>query len=124
MDVIEENKRPEDYDNDRQGRAAATLSYIPLAGLLFSLFLHYGNKNSFSAFHLRQSLGLHVAMMFIYLFGYMIQIIPWLGWWVKNFLWLGLFILFIIGIINAANEKRKVVPYLGETFAKVFSGID
>jgi len=124
MEEINKHKRPEDYSNDRRGRAAATLGYIPVVGFLFGMFLHYGSKNNFSAFHLRQSLGLHVVMVFIYLFGYMIQIIPILGWWIKNFLWLGLFVLFIIGLINAANEKKKVVPYLGETFEKIFAGLD
>ena len=124
MEVIDEHKRPEDYSNNRRGRAAATLCYIPVFGFLFGLFLHIGSKNNFSAFHLRQSLGLHMAMLFIYFFGYMIQIIPILGWWIKNFLWLGLFVLFLIGLINAANQKLKLLPYLGETFAKVFSGLD
>jgi len=112
------------YDNDRSGRTAAALAYFPVFGLLVSLLLHGNNKTSLSAFHLRQGIGMHVAMLIAYFFGNMIQIIPVFGWFVNWILWLVIIVFLFLGFIFALNEKKQLLPLIGETFQKIFSGLD
>ncbi|MEM7161517.1 MAG: hypothetical protein AAF487_03660 [Bacteroidota bacterium] len=112
------------YENDRSGRTAAALAYIPVIGLIAAVLLHGNNKTSLSAFHLRQGIGMHVAMLIIYFFGNMIQIIPVLGWFVNWIFWLAVILLLFFGFIYALNEKKQLLPFIGETFQKIFSGLD
>lgn len=111
-------------NEDRSGKTAAALGYIPVIGLLAAIFLHGNNKTQLSAFHLRQALGMHVTMLIVYFVGNMIQIIPVLGWFVNNILWLAIIVLLFMGFVHALNEKEKLLPVLGETFQKIFSGFD
>ncbi len=109
---------------DGSGRLAAAIGYIPIVGLLASIILHGNNKTKLSSFHLRQALGMHVTMLIVYFVGNMIQMIPVLGWLVNILLWLSVIILLLIGFVHAMNRKNKLLPILGETFQKIFTGID
>ena len=117
MEVIEE--KPAD-----DGKAVAILSYIPIIGLLIALILHNSRKSSFGAFHLKQAIGLHVTWLIVVLVGYVIQVVPFIGWLITKILYLAVAVLGIIGLINAVNGRKSLLPVLGESFEKVFSGLD
>lgn len=69
-------------------------------------------------FHIKQGLVLLVGMVALWLAA---SVFPWFGLWI---LWgigrLAVFILAIIGIVNAANDKQKELPLVGQ-YAKYFA---
>ena len=79
----------------------AVTSYLTLIGWIVALILHNKNTTKFGQFHLRQSLPLHfLAIVF--------ALVPLLQ--LLNVLVL---ILMIIGIIYAAQHKKKFIPLIG-----------
>ncbi len=103
-------------------KTAAIVAYITIIGWIIAL-VTYNNqpeaeKSSLLRFHLKQSLGILICSFLIYLISYILMIsMPGL-WFIGSLLWLGLFVLWIIGIINAAGENEKPLPLLGEAFDK------
>lgn len=117
MEIIDEN-------NSSEGKDVAVLGYIPIIGLLIALLIHNKKKTSFGAFHLKQAIGLHVTWLIVLLVGYIIQVIPFIGWLITQCLYIAIVVLAIIGLINAVNGKKNLLPILGESFQKVFAGLD
>lgn len=48
--------------------------------------------------------------------------IPILGWVAIMTIWLGLLVLWVMGLIAALNGQQKPVPVLGENYQKWFGG--
>jgi len=101
-------------------RTAAVVSYITMAGWLIAYFaLYRGNKNSFSAYHLRQTLLLHII-------AFIINILAFLSLWhlfpqvIVTVLALLLFILWLIGIYYVVNNKQKPIPIVGNLSQRLF----
>jgi uncharacterized membrane protein len=84
-----------------------------LAYVLFLIPLLTGDakRNEFVKYHTKQGFALFVASIFLVVVGlvlpflYIIPVIPLLQ--------LGLFILFIIGIIRVANNQKLPLPVIG-----------
>jgi uncharacterized membrane protein len=96
-----------------QGKTVAILSYITIIGWIIALVMHNNDKSALGAFHLRQGIGL-------FLTGLILSFIPVLGWIVS----LGVFILWILGLIAAINGEMKPVPLVGEFYQKTFAGLN
>lgn len=99
-------------------KTAAIVAYITIIGWIISL-VTYNNqpeteKSSLVRFHLKQSLGIFLVYMAYYI---LISFIPGL-WRIGSLLGLVLFVFWIIGVINAAGEKEKPLPLIGEMFDK------
>jgi len=132
------NKDKQNSQEERSGKTAAALGYIPIIGLLAAILLHGNNKTKLSAFHLRQAVGMHVTMLIVYFVGNILyfvgkffNFIPILGsaieivvWLVLNILWLAIIVMLFIGFVHAINKNKKLLPIVGETFQSVFAGID
>ena len=88
------------------GRMIAIISYITVVGLVIAIVLNNDKKNPFAFMHIRQSLGIWLIGLIIGL----IAIIPFLGWLLFVVGSVLLFIMWIVGIINAVNSKMKPVP--------------
>jgi len=76
-------------------------------------------KLEFASYHVRQSVGLCVTGLALGVIG----MIPILGWIINI---LGIFVLlymWIMGLMNAINEKEKPTPFLGKKFEEWFVGI-
>ena len=117
-----------DYNNPitpvtDNGKTTAIVSYITFIGWLVAYFALYpNNKTQLASFHLRQSLLLNIVGAII---GLITRLI-WLGWAFSTVLWLvslGLFVLAIIGIINAANNETRPLPLVGEQAQRMFPNI-
>ncbi len=94
-----------------EGKAIAIISYITWIGWVVALIMNMDKKNDFAKFHLRQTLLIWIASLFVW--------IPFIGW-----LWgLFIFILWIIGIVGAVNGERKEVPLLGPWAQDWFKGL-
>ncbi len=98
--------------NTSNGKTVAILSYITLVGWIIALVMHNNDKSALGAFHLRQGIGLFLTSLIL-------SFIPVLGWIVA----LGVFILWILGLISAINGEMKPVPLLGDFYQRTFAGL-
>jgi len=110
---------------------AAILSYIPVIGFIIALILHNSKKTELGAYHLRQSLGLHltgVAVVVLIIFLGILSLIPFLGliFVLINFVLtfggsLAFLVLFILGLVYAAQGQQKPLPLMGDKYQSWFA---
>lgn len=101
------------------------ISYLTIIGWGFAYF-HFSrsSKTGLLQYHLRQSLGLIVLdsafcillALLTFISISLVTILSWSGL-------LLLFILLVMGIINALNDTRRPVPLIGKFFENRFSFI-
>lgn len=103
----------------KDGTKNAIISYLTVFGIIIAYYLNNERKNSFTAFHLRQSLGLWLTLIIINL-----SI-------VRNFdifmLRVAVYVFFITlwvyGFLGATSGKANSVPLVGKFYQKIFSNI-
>lgn len=100
----------------QEGKTMAIISYITWIGTLIAFVMNNDKHNSFAAFHIRQMIGLS-------LFSVGVSFIGKYAWFVAGILGIGLFVLWIIGLIGAINGEEKKVPFVGDLFQDWFKGI-
>lgn len=93
-----------------------TLSAIGYLGILFLIPLLAKKESKFCQFHAKQGLVLFIADVILSFVGW----IPFLGWIILAVGGILVFILMIMGIINAASGKYWEMPVLGQ-YAKKFN---
>jgi len=105
------------------GKTIAIISYFSVVGWIIAFILYNSNKSQLAAFHIRQSLALilsgiacsiifYILLFTIYFFALFVGILA-----------LGLFILWIIGLISAINGQEKPVPVIGQMAQEMFASI-
>ncbi|SFE09492.1 Uncharacterized membrane protein [Chitinophaga sp. CF118] len=103
-------------------KTLSMVSYITLIGWLIAYFMGKEKADDLLKYHLRQSLGLAVVSILLNVLTSIIaHIIPSLAFlgmvgWVIVILW-------VMGIINAANSAKKPVPLIGKMFEDKFAFI-
>jgi len=105
--------------NTNEGKTIAVISYLTIIGLIIAYVMNNDKKTEFGAYHIRQSIGLAAAGFALGVIG----LIPILGWIVSI---LGTFLLiymWVMGLINAMNEKKKPLPFFGKKFEEWFNNI-
>lgn len=100
----------------QEGKTMAIISYITWIGTLIAFVMNNDKHNSFAAFHIRQMVGLS-------LFSLVISFIARYVGFVAGILAIGLFVMWIIGLIGAINGEEKRVPFVGDLFQDWFKGI-
>ena len=94
----------------------AIVAYI----LFFIPLLTGAHKDPFVKYHVKQGLVLFCLGVIIWIISMMI---PWYWWfsfyWIIRLLQLGLLVLVILGVVNAAGGKQEPVPLVGK-FADMF----
>lgn len=80
--------------------------------------MNNGNKTALGSFHVRQSLGIMcLGVVLAILVSFInIYILTWI-------LQLGIFVLWLLGLIAAIQGEMKPVPVLGDRFQEWFKGI-
>jgi len=101
-----------------EGRTTAIISYFWIIGFVIALLMNTDKKNTFASFHIRQSLGIIVAWVAVWGVLYILSI-PILGWILE----VGLFVLWILGLISAIQGEEKPVPLVGVKFQEWFKNI-
>ncbi len=101
------------------------VSYITLIGWIIALVSYNSSvdKSSLARFHLGQSLGIMLTAIIVYIIGMMaVFILSFFGSliWVLN---IGVFILWILGLIAAVQGEEKPVPVLGSLYQKTLTFI-
>lgn len=102
----------------KEGKTMAIVSYLWWIGLLIAFISNNKNRNSFTAFHIRQSIGLS-ALSFV------ISMLTRYGGVeiIGSVLILGLFVLWAIAILGAIQGEEKRIPLLGDLFQDWFRTI-
>ncbi|WP_419211517.1 DUF4870 domain-containing protein [Maribacter sp. X9] len=103
----------------KEGKNTAIIAYCTLIGLIIAFTLNSSKKNPFANFHIKQSVGLALTGLILYI----IDKVPYIGG-ILNLL--GLIILFymwIMGLMNAINGVEKPVPLLGNAYKELFKNI-
>ena|SRR5690349_18036403 len=106
-------------------KTIAWLSYITLIGWIIAFVTHSNAliKAPLSTFHLRQSFGLMVVYFAAWIISFMLLFsLPLVGT-LMMIVYIGLFILWIIGLINAVNGEMKPLPVVGPLFQQWFAFI-
>ena len=80
-----------------EDRTVAILSYVTLIGFLAAIIIHQSRKTQLGAFHLRQVLGLVLTGVV----GGVCALVPILGWIVWFLVVIGLFVLWLLGLVSS-----------------------
>lgn len=105
------------------GKVVAIVSYFSLLGWIIAYVINNGNKTSLGSYHLRQSLMLLIVSVVFTVLYFILAFIPYIGWIIGSVLGLGLFILWVIGLVNAINEQEKPVPVIGDKANDMLKGV-
>ena len=105
------------WSND--GKTIAVISYLTIIGLIIAYVMNNDKKTEFGAYHIRQSVGLAATGIALGVVG----LIPILGWIISILGTLLLLYMWIMGLINAMNEKKKPLPFFGKKFEEWFKSI-
>ena len=116
----------------KEDTTVALLSYLtPLlfgVGIVIAIIMHGNNKTKLGAFHLRQSLGLLLTCIALWIPGMMISFvfafIPFLILLITPlwfFLGVAIVVLWVIGLLGAINGQEKPLPIVGEYYKKWFA---
>jgi uncharacterized membrane protein len=89
-------------------RVKAIVAHITIIGWVIALVMNSNDKEEFTSFYLRQTLGIHIISMFI-------SWIPVIGW----FLGIVIFAFWLLSFIYTIQGEMKVIPF-GEYFQDWF----
>jgi len=93
-----------------EGKLWAILSSVILILFFVPLWV-IKPKDDYSVYYAKQAFMLLIACVIIGI----ASNIPFIGWWIIGPLGsLALFVLWIIGIVNAASNKKKPLPVIGK----------
>lgn len=102
----------------QDGKTIAIISYITVIGTLIAFIMNQNKQNYFASFHIRQAIGIFVLGLLVNF----LQRYTDFGW-LDMILGIGVFILWIIGLIGAIQGEEKRVPLLGDQFQEWFRNI-
>lgn len=101
----------QEMKNDKKNTGMAIVSYF----VFFLPLLTEAKNDPFVKYHVKQGLVLFI--------GYVVEMfiggLPFIGQIISPLLGIGLLILLIIGVMNAANGRETPLPLIGD-FAKHF----
>lgn len=98
-------------------KIAAIISYFWWIGLLIAFIMNNKNRSYFTSFHIRQSIGLSILSFFIGLISQSGILI------LTQVLFIGLFVLWVIGLLSAIKGEAKPIPFVGDLFQDWFKSI-
>lgn len=102
--------------------AAAAIAYITIIPAIIFLVMEPYNRKPFVRFHAMQCIGLYVLSVAVWIVAsILIGVIHFLALLLWPICWLGLFILWLVCIISAAQGKWFKLPVIGD-FARKQAG--
>lgn len=102
-----------------EDKTVAILCYATILGFIAAIFLQQSHKTQLGAFHLRQMLGLVLTGVV----GGICGVVPILGWIMWFVAVIGLFVLWLLGLLSAVRGDLRPVPILGEHYQRWFAGV-
>ena len=92
-------------------KTTSWVSYITFIGWIVAYCA--GDKEG-AKFHLNQSLIIWIGYLCVFLAAFILAFIPVLGWIVTWAAYIFLFVMWIMGLINAINQEEKELPLIGK----------
>ena len=102
-----------------EDKTTAIVAYITLIGFIIAIILHGQKKTALGAFHLRQMLGIVITGFVGGIVAYLTVFIL-IGFLLVPLFYIMMFIIWIMGIIAAANGEMKPAPILGKQYQEWF----
>lgn len=102
-----------------EGKTMAIIAYITIFGLIIAFIMNNEKKNPFTAYHIRQSLGIGLTGLALSIASY----VPFIGWLISLLGTILIIVLWVIALISAINAQEKPVPILGEKYQEWFKNI-
>lgn len=115
METSTKTEEPFIYIRNEEGKKIAIISYITIIGLIIAFVMNNEKKHAFASYHIKQSFGLTITSLALWIVG----IIPILGWIISILGTFAIIYMWIMGLMNAINEKEKPVPFLGKKYEKM-----
>jgi uncharacterized membrane protein len=115
MEIVGENRN---FD-----KTMGIVAYMTLIGWVVALVINgnkQGEEKAFTAFHLRQMLGLIILSIAINLGSAILMFIPFIGWLAQISLFMMLFIFWLIAVVGASNGETKELPLIGGSIQSLF----
>lgn len=117
---------PETPPPATEDRTVAILSYITIIGFIIAIVMHGSKKTALGTYHLRQSLGLIITVVVFWFAMMILAFVPVIGAMIGFLAFpvggIFFFVLWIMGLIAAANGQQKPIPVVGEHYQKWFAG--
>lgn len=109
----------------KRAGTVALLGYITPIGWIFAYMLHRHSSSSLGAFHLRQSLGIHILVLSLLPVRLLFLQIPYGGpvRALMDLCWAALAIAAIQGILHARQERSRPLPLIGEFIQEYFRSL-
>jgi uncharacterized membrane protein len=108
----------------KEDTTVALLSYITIIGFVIAIVMHSSKKTALGAYHLRQTLGLIITAFVSWIPCIIISMIPVVNlimFLLGPAIMIGLFVLWVMGLISAINGQQKPLPVVGEHYQKWFA---
>lgn len=112
----------------KEDTTVALLAYITpiafLVGIVIAIIMHSNKKTALGAYHLRQSLGLIITSIVIWIPCIIISMIPVVNMVMLLLgpaIWIALLVFWIMGLMAAINGQMKPLPVVGEHYQKWFA---
>ncbi|TDG34888.1 hypothetical protein EZJ43_16155 [Pedobacter changchengzhani] len=123
------NPNPNQITTDN-GKTAGIISYFTIIGWLIAYFaMHKDNRTELGSFQLRQTLLFNIAAIVIgWGLGFVLGIAV-MATGIYSLVYLlyivqiGMFVIWIVGLIGAINGEKKPMPLIGEMAQTTFSSI-
>jgi len=103
------------------GKTIGIIAHLWLIGWVIALVMHNGNKTEHGAFYVRQTLGIMILWIVVWVINFALTImdVPFVGY----ILSIGLFILWLLSFIGSFSGEKKLLPALGAQFQDWFKGV-
>ena len=108
------------------GKTVALLSYLTLIGWIVAFVMNSNQKTPLGSYHLRQTIMLFITGICLYIVQFVLLFVPYIGWLISLlmiFLYIGLVVLWLIGLIAAINGEMKPMPLIGKKAQEIFKGL-
>ncbi|NQX43013.1 Uncharacterized membrane protein [Pedobacter steynii] len=107
------------------GKTVAIVSYITLIGWLVAYFaMHKDKRTELGSFHLRQTLLLFLIVLALNIgLSIFVAIMPFDAGLIYKIVYLGIFILWVIGFIGAIQGEKKEMPLIGKAAQTMFPNL-
>ncbi|MDN3493130.1 hypothetical protein [Winogradskyella bathintestinalis] len=107
-----------DNSTVEEGKTMALVAYLTLFGTLIAFFMNQDKRNPFTAFHVRQGLGLGLLYIII---AFVVSSLD--SMMASMSFWIFFSVLYIYGIFGAITGKLNKIPMLGDVFQNFFKSI-
>jgi len=101
-----------------EGKLFAFLG-IFLTVIGFVIVLLTKKENKYAMYYAKQGLVLFFGYVAMAIVNLILVWIPYVGWILTTVLWLGLLVLWVIGIIYSLSGEEKPIPLIGQIAEKI-----